>query len=121
MSSVPGPFDTPGFDIHNIEADRQAVSGRFFIDIDMLGLPTTTTATPTAKEAMANPQALSADNTFFANYYGLPAISVPCGFDVNGLPLGLQIVGKPWDEATVLSLAYQYQKATLLGVRPPGL
>jgi aspartyl-tRNA(Asn)/glutamyl-tRNA(Gln) amidotransferase subunit A len=55
---------------------------------------------------------LSAQNTFFANYYGLPAISAPCGFDDDGLPLGIQIVGKPCDEATVLDLARRYQNAT---------
>ncbi len=37
---------------------------------------------------------------------------MPCGFDSNGLPLGLQIVGKPWDEQTVLRLTHQYQVAT---------
>ena len=38
--------------------------------------------------------------------------SVPCGFDRNGLPLGLQIVGKPWDEAAVLYTAYRYETKT---------
>jgi aspartyl-tRNA(Asn)/glutamyl-tRNA(Gln) amidotransferase subunit A len=121
MSDAPAAFENPGFDIHNIEADRKAVSGRFFTDIDLLALPTTTTATPTVKDASANPLALSADNTFFANYYGLPAISIPCGFDTHGLPLGLQIVGKPWDEPGVLRLAYQYQKATQWSARRPNL
>jgi aspartyl-tRNA(Asn)/glutamyl-tRNA(Gln) amidotransferase subunit A len=55
----------------------------------------------------------------FANYYGLPAVSVPCGFDKRGLPLGLQIVGRPWDERSVLGLAYQYQMASGLNKRPP--
>ncbi len=75
-------------------------------------LPTTTGTVPAIKAAVANPQALSAENTVFANYYGLPAISVPCGFDRNGVPLGLQIVGKTWDEATVLHLAYRYETTT---------
>jgi Asp-tRNA(Asn)/Glu-tRNA(Gln) amidotransferase A subunit family amidase len=57
------------------------------------------------------PQALSAENTIFANYCGLPAISVPCGFARNGLPLGLQIVGKPWDEVTAIHLANQFKMA----------
>jgi aspartyl-tRNA(Asn)/glutamyl-tRNA(Gln) amidotransferase subunit A len=47
----------------------------------------------------------------FANYFGLPAISVPCGVDSRGLPLGLQIVGRPSDETTVLRVAREYQKA----------
>ena len=66
-------------------------------------LPTTPTVTPRIKEAMENPW-LSPENTMFANYYGLPAISVPSGLDKRGLPLGLQIVGRPWDERSVLRL-----------------
>jgi aspartyl-tRNA(Asn)/glutamyl-tRNA(Gln) amidotransferase subunit A len=46
------------------------------------------------------------------NLTGLPAISVPCGFTATGLPIGLQIAGKPFDEATVLRLAHAYEQAT---------
>ena len=104
------PFDIPPFgDLHAIEADRKTVSERAFRDIDILLLPTTATTVPTVKDAGSSPQALSAQNTVFANYFGLPAVSVPCGFDKHGLPIGLQIVGKPWDEGTVLHLARQYE------------
>ena len=104
------PFDIPPFgDLHAIEADRKTVSERAFRDIDILLLPTTATTVPTVKDAGSNPQALSAQNTVFANYFGLPAVSVPCGFDKHGLPIGLQIVGKPWDEGTALHLARQYE------------
>jgi aspartyl-tRNA(Asn)/glutamyl-tRNA(Gln) amidotransferase subunit A len=113
------PFENPGFDIRNIEADRKTASDRFFADVDLLVMPTATATTPAVKDAAANPLALSADNTFFANYYGLPAISVPCGFDSRGLPLGLQIVGKPGDEPSVLRLAYQYQKGAPLSASHP--
>jgi len=106
------PFDNPGFDVRNIEADRATIAGSLFADIDVLVLPTTAATTPTIKDAAANPQALSAQNTMFANYYGLPAMSVPCGLDRNGLPLGLQIVGKPGDDRTVLRVAHLYQTAT---------
>ena len=94
-----------------IDADRRAVAKRFG-EIDLLLLPTTPTVTPTVKEADRNPLALSPENTMFANYYGLPAISVPCGLDSRGLPLGLQIVGKPGDDLSVLRLAYRYQAAS---------
>ena len=110
MKSVAVPFRNPGGGLGNIEADRKAIAGQTFKNVDVLLLPTTTTTVPAIKSAGANPQALSPENTVFANYYGLPVISVPCGFDRNGLPLGLQIVGKPWDEARVLHLAYQYEK-----------
>ncbi|MFL5638573.1 MAG: amidase [Gemmatimonadaceae bacterium] len=103
------PFYDPAAGLDNIEADRNAIAKRAFNDIDVLLLPTTTTTVPTIERAGTNAQALSAENTMFANYYGLPAISVPCGFDKNGLPVGLQIVGKPWDEASVLHLAYRFE------------
>ncbi|XP_024523804.1 fatty acid amide hydrolase [Selaginella moellendorffii] len=40
------------------------------------------------------------------NFIGLPAISVPVGFDQAGMPIGIQLIGKPWSEATLLRLAY---------------
>jgi len=112
MKNVAAPFGDPGAGIGNIEADRKSIAGQAFKDIDVLLLPTTTTTVPTIRDAGTNPQALSPENTAFANYYGLPAISILCGFDTNGLPLGLQIVGKPWGESAVLRLAYQYQITT---------
>jgi aspartyl-tRNA(Asn)/glutamyl-tRNA(Gln) amidotransferase subunit A len=54
------------------------------------------------------------------NVTGLPAISVPCGFTSNGLPVGMQIVGKPFDEPGVLRAAYTYQQhARWFEQRPP--
>jgi len=43
--------------------------------------------------------------TVTANLAGLPAVSVPCGHDAIGLPIGLQIIGKPFDEARILQVA----------------
>jgi aspartyl-tRNA(Asn)/glutamyl-tRNA(Gln) amidotransferase subunit A len=48
--------------------------------------------------------------TFPYNLTGLPAMSVPCGFDGQGLPIGLQIAGRPFDEATVLRVAHAYER-----------
>ena len=54
------------------------------------------------------------------NLTGMPAISVPCGFTAAGLPVGLQIAGKPFDEPTVLRMAYTYQQcARWFEKRPP--
>jgi aspartyl-tRNA(Asn)/glutamyl-tRNA(Gln) amidotransferase subunit A len=50
--------------------------------------------------------------TMAYNLTGLPAISVPAGFTPSGLPVGLQVVGRPFDEASVLAIAQQYQRAT---------
>ncbi|MEE8443459.1 MAG: amidase, partial [Dehalococcoidia bacterium] len=44
------------------------------------------------------------------NQSGMPAISIPCGFDGSGLPIGLQIAGRPFDESMVLRVAYTYQQ-----------
>ena len=46
------------------------------------------------------------------NLTGLPAISLPCGFDHDGLPIGLQITSGPWEETKVLRAAYAYENAT---------
>jgi aspartyl-tRNA(Asn)/glutamyl-tRNA(Gln) amidotransferase subunit A len=50
--------------------------------------------------------------TIPANLAGLPAMSLPCGFDGKGLPIGLQLVGNYFSEAKMLNIAHQYQLAT---------
>ncbi len=113
VSQVPVPFSDPAGGIANIEADRQTIGDRAFRDVDVILLPTLPTTVPTVEEVAPNPeQGLSAEYTVFANHYGLPAISVPCGFDAGGLPVGLQLVGRPGDEQSVLRAAYWYQEAT---------
>lgn len=57
--------------------------------------------------------------TRFFNIVGLPAISVPCGFTAEGLPVGMQIAGKVFDEATVLSVAHAYEQDTRWYERQP--
>jgi aspartyl-tRNA(Asn)/glutamyl-tRNA(Gln) amidotransferase subunit A len=60
--------------------------------------------------------------TFPFNAAGLPALSVPCGFTAAGLPIGLQIAGRSFDEATVLRVGYAYEQATEWHAhRPAGL
>jgi len=114
------PFGDPGGGLDRIEEDRETIDGAFG-DFDVLLVPTVPTTVPTVQNACANPQALSPENTVFANYYGLPAISVPCGFDANRLPLGLQIVARPWDEVSALDLASHFQRATPWNEQHPGL
>ena len=51
-------------------------------------------------------------NTSPANITGVPAITVPCGFSKEGLPIGLQILGRPWEDSLVLRVGHQYERAT---------
>ena len=60
-------------------------------------------------------------NTRPFNVLALPTISVPCGFTLAGLPIGMQITGPPGGEATVLRLAYAYGKVTEWHNRNPNL
>ncbi len=50
--------------------------------------------------------------TIPANLAGLPGISLPCGFSAKGLPIGMQLVAKPWDEATLFQAAHAYESST---------
>jgi aspartyl-tRNA(Asn)/glutamyl-tRNA(Gln) amidotransferase subunit A len=60
-------------------------------------------------------------NTAAFDLYGLPTISVPCGFSASGLPIGLQISGNHFSESTVLALAHTYEQATEWHKRRPML
>lgn len=113
LCEVEAPLESPMPDLKNIEADRAAVAHSLFQAIDVLLLPTMTEPVPTIAEAREKgPQAISSGHTFFGNYYGLPAISIPCGFNTAGLPAGLQIVGPARGESAVLDVAYAFQQAT---------
>ncbi len=59
--------------------------------------------------------------TIAVNLSGLPGLSVPCGFDQQGLPIGLQLIGQPFGEATLLQTAYAYEQATAWHTRTPPL
>jgi aspartyl-tRNA(Asn)/glutamyl-tRNA(Gln) amidotransferase subunit A len=50
--------------------------------------------------------------TIPANLAGLPGMSLPCGFDAQGLPIGMQLVGDYFSEAKMLNVAHQYQRVT---------
>ena len=59
--------------------------------------------------------------TISANLAGIPGISVPCGFSKDNLPIGLQILGRPFDEETILRIAYNYEQATSWHKKKPSL
>jgi aspartyl-tRNA(Asn)/glutamyl-tRNA(Gln) amidotransferase subunit A len=56
--------------------------------------------------------------TVSANLAGIPGISVPCGLSSEGLPIGLQLVGKHWSEGILLNLGNIYEKEFPLGAKP---
>ena len=72
-------------------------------------------------ETMVNTTTALTQYTRPFNINGYPAISVPCGFDLQGLPIGLQLGGRPYDEVTVLRAAHAYEQATDWHKRRPPL
>ena len=92
--------------------------GAMFAEVDVIVTPTMPTAAPSIAELKADPEALRPAelkllrNTRPFNVWGLPAISVPCGFTAGGLPIGMQIAGPHWREDLVLQLAHAYERAT---------
>lgn len=86
---------------------------RFFEDYDVLLVPTVPLAAPRRAgldQLQVTDQLIRFTMPF--NKAGLPALSLTCGFNAQGLPIGLQIVGAPWAEAKVLRAAYAYEQAT---------
>ena len=100
-----------------LEEDRRSIR-EVFAEVDLLMMPTIPMPAPAIAELKVNPEALRPAelrllrNTRPLNVWGLPAISVPCGFTQSGLPIGLQIAGPHWREDLVLRLAYAYEQAT---------
>jgi len=91
---------------------------QLFEKVDMLVTPTCPLLPPSFAEIEAAPQELRSKelvllrNTRPINVFGLPAISLPCGFSRSGLPIGLQIIGAPGSEGAVLALSHAYQQQT---------
>jgi aspartyl-tRNA(Asn)/glutamyl-tRNA(Gln) amidotransferase subunit A len=85
-------------------------------DVDAAICPTMLTPAPRIVDVDAAPVRLT---TRLVNFLGLCAVSVPCGWTEGNLPIGLQIIGKPFDEARILQLGYAYEQTTH-SQRPPG-
>jgi aspartyl-tRNA(Asn)/glutamyl-tRNA(Gln) amidotransferase subunit A len=81
---------------------------------DVIATPTAPTTAFRIGEKTADPlqMYLSDIFTISINLAGLPGLSLPCGFDTAGLPIGLQIVGHPFEEERVFQAAYAYEQAT---------
>ena len=83
-----------------------------FKQVDVIMAPTAPTPAFKIGEMMADPLQLYLQDvcTVPLNLAGLPGLSVPCGYSSKGLPIGLQIIGKALDEATILRAAYAYEQ-----------
>jgi aspartyl-tRNA(Asn)/glutamyl-tRNA(Gln) amidotransferase subunit A len=92
---------------------------RAMAELDAIVTPTSPLVATSAENAQPDHAMLRPRNTMPFNALGLPAISVPCGFTRAGLPIGLQIAGHAFDEATVLQIAAAYERATDWQRTPP--
>ncbi|KGP91114.1 glutamyl-tRNA amidotransferase [Pontibacillus chungwhensis BH030062] len=92
-------------------------------DYDVIIGPTTPTPAFKVGEKTEDPLTMYANDilTIPVNLAGVPGISVPCGFSGEGLPIGLQIIGKHFDEATVYRAAHAYEQATDFHTQKPSL
>ncbi len=85
-----------------------------FDNCDVILAPTSpTTAWKIGQESDNPTESYQADMcTVPVNIAGLPAVSIPCGYDCNGLPIGIQIIGNSFEENVILNFAYKFQEAT---------
>ena len=92
---------------------------RAFERVDAVAMPTSPTPAFPIGERIADPLQMYLADVFTvsANLAGLPAISVPCGFTAGGLPIGLQLTGRRFDEPTLLRIADAYERDTNGGSR----
>jgi aspartyl-tRNA(Asn)/glutamyl-tRNA(Gln) amidotransferase subunit A len=92
---------------------------RVFDEVDVLVLPTMREPAPSMDAVIQGAHRYRRSNVSAFNRFGLPAITVPCGFSPEGLPIGLQIVGGAYQESAVLSLAFAYEQSTEWHLRWP--
>ncbi|PYO08779.1 MAG: Asp-tRNA(Asn)/Glu-tRNA(Gln) amidotransferase GatCAB subunit A [Candidatus Rokuibacteriota bacterium] len=100
-----------------LQADMSAVLRR----VDVLGTPTSPKPAPTFATVYDPDYGFPRGNTGPFNMTGLPALAVPCGFTAAGLPISIQIVGRPFDETTVLRVGHTYEQATDWHKRHPSV
>ncbi len=104
---------------NQLESLRREIR-KVFSSVDLLITPTMP-GSPVLIAQSSTLDAVNFRNTAPFDIYGLPAITVPCGFTGAGLPIGLQICGAPFAESTVLALARAYEQATEWHDRHPSL
>jgi len=94
-----------------------------FASVDAILSPTSPTAAFRIGEKVSDPLAMYLNDVFTlpCNLAGLPGMSLPCGFTRAGLPIGLQILGRPWDEARVLRIGRAFEREHDFHRRAPAL
>ena len=114
------------YDAYYLKASkvRALIKGDFdraFETVDCIVAPTTPTAAFKLGEKTASPieMYLSDIFTISANLAAIPGISIPCGFTPEGLPIGMQVLGKAFDETTVLQVARLFERETNFHLRRP--
>jgi aspartyl-tRNA(Asn)/glutamyl-tRNA(Gln) amidotransferase subunit A len=116
------------YDAYYIKAQkiRRLISQDFmraFQTCDVIMSPTTPSTAFKLGEKASDPVQMYLSDTFTiaANLAGLPAMSIPCGFDQTNLPIGLQLIGNYFDEAKMLATAHQFQRVTDWHLKKPPL
>lgn len=117
------------FDAYYIRAQkvRRLISddfkNAFTTHCDVIACPTAPTTAFKVGEKTSDPVAMYLNDIFTipVNLAGLPGISIPCGFDSAGLPIGLQLIGKPFDEETLFKVSHEYQKVSDWHTKLPDL
>jgi aspartyl-tRNA(Asn)/glutamyl-tRNA(Gln) amidotransferase subunit A len=94
-----------------------------FEKVDVIATPTAPNPAFRFGEKTGDPLSMYLEDVFTVsiNITGLPGLSVPCGLSKTGLPIGLQLIGKAFDEATLLRTAYAYEQATEWHKQKPSL
>lgn len=94
-----------------------------FKEVDVLVTPVAPTTAFSLGDKKDDPLQMYLSDIFTIpiNLAGLPAISLPCGFDSQNLPVGLQIIGKPFDEGMLFKVAHAYEQATMWHQKKPAI
>jgi aspartyl-tRNA(Asn)/glutamyl-tRNA(Gln) amidotransferase subunit A len=95
----------------------------FETSCDIIATPTAPTPPFKIGEKFSDPLTMYLNDIFTipVNLAGLPGMSLPSGFSSHGLPLGLQLIGRPWDEATILQVGSAFESATEWHTKNPAL
>src|SRR6266849_841909 len=96
---------------------------RAFEQCDLIATPVAPTTAFKLGEKMSDPlqMYLSDIFTISVNLAGLPGLSLPCGYDANGMPIGLQLIGPPFGEETILRAGDAYERSGACVRRPPAI